>query len=162
MDCARAGVPPAAKARATALRDSLILIVYFLLLKPESHAHDVIRHARVFPCGACKIGTLTDPPLLGDADIGREFACELVAKTQTCLDPVEASANAEFGNILSRKSDFGSRLEDQPLRDALIKLALEARGYITLVRYERCNVDLELVGSNALYANDSMGALGSC
>ena len=96
-----------------------------------------------------------------------------LARRQECLGDPFRKRDAEgiamqprlFGGdprFATRELDREDAACARELLDRFCRLALEARGYITLVRYERCNVDLELVGSNALYANDSMGALGSC
>ena len=86
---------------------------------------------------------MAKPPLLIDPDIGCKFAHELVSQAQAGLDTIDADANPELWYVLCRKAYFRTRLQDQPLGDTLVKLALDPRGDITLVGDEGGRIDFE-------------------
>ena len=70
---------------------------------------------------------------------------------------IQARANPNSRLFCADRGQLGARLEDQPLGDPLVELALDPRGQLALVRQEGRGIDLEEIWCEALDADNGMG-----
>src|SRR3546814_18832007 len=100
----------------------------------RSYAGQKVPAPHVFARRSGEVRCVAEPPFIFDANIGCEFANELVTEPKACFDRRQDGPNSDFRDILSGQVELDPRLQDQPLRDALVIIRFYARGAITLDR----------------------------
>ena len=79
------------------------------------------------PIGVDHAALVAEAAFVGDAEIGREFAADLVALSQPELALRQPRANVAVRDILSGKRWHSARLQDQSLGEAPVVAALDPR-----------------------------------
>src|SRR3546814_13404363 len=67
------------------------------------------------------------------------------------------SSDVSSSDLLRGEIDFGTRLKNQALRDALVVIALEAAEDVAIVQEEQRTFNLEAIGREALVADGRVG-----
>ena len=91
-------------------------------------------------------GGVAELPLPGEANIGREFAPDLVAQAQTKLCVTQAGADPLGGHVLRGEVEFDARLQSHSLYQAQVVPSLQPAQQVALVGQEQCRLGLEPVG----------------
>ena len=93
----------------------------------------------------------------GHPDVGRELATDLVAQAQAQLAIGKARTDAAGGIVPAVQVDLGVGLEDQPVGQQDVVLALQAQRALAVLAEEGGDFRLEVVERQALHAERRPG-----
>src|ERR1700722_1256068 len=99
--------------------------------------------------------------VVGEADIGSEFAAEFITDTQASIELGKAGADAAARIVLAVEVELELGLGDQPVGDEKIVRTLDAAGDAALVAKIEGGRELEEIGGQAFDADRAPSASGS-
>ncbi|EOQ79655.1 hypothetical protein K652_15507 [Pseudomonas aeruginosa VRFPA02] len=125
--------------------------------EPHADTGDEARLVVVLALGAGQVGAVAVGAVPGHPDVGRELATDLVAQAQAQLAIGKARTDAAGGIVPAVQVDLGAGLEDQPVGQQDVVLALQAQRALAVLAEEGGDFRLEVVERQALHAERRPG-----
>src|SRR3546814_4792445 len=85
----------------------------------RSYAEQKVPAPHVFARRSGEVRCVAEPPFIFDANIGCEFANELVAEPKACFDRRQAGPNSDFRDILSGQVELRSEEHTSELQSLM-------------------------------------------